>query len=141
MPLLRLLRRRRLPNRRREHPDSGKGQPAGDGHADAGDPRPGARDGVRAWPLVVGHVADRHRLLVLEVRQEGPLVVDLEVEDAVLVGQGEGRRVRRRLLAGLLGRRRQRQPVEGREHAEFELQGVRGRGDGEGGPLVPGVLG
>lgn len=86
------------------------------------------------------HVAHRHRVLLLDVGQEGALVVDLEVEDAVLVGQleagGEGGGVR----GGARGRGGEGQAVEGREHRELELEDV-GGGDGEGGPRVPGVFG
>lgn len=86
------------------------------------------------------HVAHRHRVLLLDVGQERPLVVDLEVEDAVLVGQleagGEGGGVR----CGERGRGGEGEAVEGGEHRELELQEVV-RGDGEGGPGVPGVFG
>lgn len=86
----------------------------------------------------MGKVAHRDGGLFLNVGVEGALVVDLEVEDAVLVGQLERGRV-----GGAVGARGdglEGQAVEGRQHAELELQGVL-FGDGEGGPGVPDVLG
>lgn len=74
-------------------PQRDEGQPASDSGGDAGDPRPGAADSPAAGPLVVGEVADGDGVLLLDVREEGPLVVDFEVEDAVLVGELEGRGV------------------------------------------------
>jgi hypothetical protein len=129
-----------LVRRPAEHPHRHEEQPARDGGADAGDPRVRAADDVAARPLVVGHVAHRHRVLLLHVGEEGPLVVDLEVEDAVLVRQPEVRRVRRRLRGGPRRVDSEREAVEGREHAELELQGV-AVGEGEAGPLVPDPLG
>ena len=76
--------------------------------------------------------------LLINVSQEGPLVVDAEVEDAVLVGRGEGGLVDCRVLR--CADRVERDAVEGREHAEFELEGV-GGGDGEGDVVVEGVFG
>lgn len=83
-------------------------------------------------------MADRDGVLLLEVVEEGALVVDLEVEDAVLVGQHEGDGEGGRVAGGGLGL--EAQAVEGGQHAELELELVVG-GDGEGRPLVPGVLG
>lgn len=88
----------------------------------------------------MGHVAHRHGVLLLDVGEQGPLVVDLEVEDAVLVGQLEGGRVGG-LGRGRVGRVRGKgQAVEGREHGELELEGV-GGGEGERRPGGPGVFG
>lgn len=106
--------------------------------ADAADPRPRRDDVVRAFELVVGHVPDRNRHLLLDVGQEGPLVVDEKVENAVLVGQGEGGGVGG-IVGGGVGRR-EVEAVEGGEHGELELESI-GRRGGVGGPGVPGVLG
>lgn len=88
----------------------------------------------------MGHVADRYCVLLLDVCEKRPAVVDLEVEDAVLIRQLEGNSV-----GGRIGRRVRRvraeaDAVERGQHAELELEVVAG-GDGEGGPLVPGVFG
>lgn len=86
-------------------------------------------------------VADRDLALLVERRQKGALVVDAEVEDAVLVGQAEvGREDRRVGVRWRRGQRRQGEAVEGREHGEFELDGVVGRGE-EGLEVVLGVFG
>lgn len=83
--------------------------------------------------------------LFLDIRQPGTLVVDFEREDAVLIGGGEGCGVDG-CVAGLGeggGRGEERgeiQAVEGREHAEFELQGVVGR-EAEGNVVGSGVFG
>lgn len=82
----------------------------------------------------MGEVPDGDRVLLLDVAVERPLVVDLEVEDAVLVRQLEGHRVRRAVRGRDGGL--EVESVEGREHAEFQLQVVR-LGDGEGDVLVP----
>ena len=83
-------------------------------------------------------VAHGDLALFLHGGEEGPLVVDLEGEDAVLVGRAEGG-----AEDGAVGRRGcwvQRDAEEGGEHAEFELQGVVG-GESEGRPVVVGVGG
>lgn len=85
----------------------------------------------------MGHVADGNGVLLLDVGEEGALVVDLEVEDAVLVRQDEGGGVSGGVGGAGLGGKRD--AVEGGEHAELELE-VIAAGKCEGGPLVPGVL-
>jgi hypothetical protein len=70
-------------------PDGHKGQPSHDGDADTAHPWPGRADLPGTWELVVCEVADGHGVLLLDVGEEGALVVDLEVEDTVLVWQGE----------------------------------------------------
>ena len=88
----------------------------------------------------MGHVANRDGVLLLDIGEEGALVVDLEVEDAVLIGQHKGGCVG----GGILGRaglvKGKGKAVEGRKHAELELEHIVG-GDVEGGPGVVGVLG
>lgn len=75
----------------------------------------------------MGKVAHGDLALLVDVGEEGPAVVDAEVEDAVLVGRAE-----RGTEDGAVGGAAdggEIQPVEGREHAEFELDGVAGGGD------------
>lgn len=87
----------------------------------------------------MGHVSDRHSVLLLDVGEEGALVIDLEVEDAVLIGKFERDGVSRGFGGGVGLVEGQRQAVEGGEHGELELEDVVG-GEGEGGPLVVGVF-
>ena len=65
--------------------------------------------------------------LLVNGSEKGSLVVDAEGKDAVLVGAGEGRGIEGGV--GGCGQRGEGQSVEGREHAEFELEyvGVRWR--------------
>lgn len=119
--LLRLLCLCRLPHGLVKHPHGNKDEPAGAGDADADKVRPGGRDLVRVRIFVVGHVADGHGALLLDGSQERPLVVDHEIENAVLIRDrkldlvdalclGRGALLRLKLKA-----------VEGRKHTEFEL--------------------
>lgn len=82
-------------------------------------------------------VAHRNCVLLVDVRNEGTLVVDTERKDAVLVGylerSGESSTVWRN------GRWEQRKAVVRVEHSEFELEGV-GGGDAIWDPLIVGVL-
>lgn len=84
-------------------------------------------------------VPDGDLSLLVDGGQEGALVVDAEVEDAVLVGElevggedggvGVGRRGREKL---------QRETVERRQHGEFQLDDVgRGRDEGDKVVVVP----
>lgn len=86
----------------------------------------------------MGKVTHGDSVLLLDVVKEGSLVVDLEVEDAVLIRQLEVGAVRRALLRANCGL--QRQTVERRKHAELKLQIVPGWYL-EGGPVIPLVLG
>lgn len=83
-------------------------------------------------------VAHGNCVLLVDVRNEGTLVVDTERKDAVLVrylkGGGESGGVWRNR------RRKQRKAVVRIEHSEFELEGV-GGGDAIWDPLIVGVLG
>jgi hypothetical protein len=86
----------------------------------------------------VSKVAHGDGVLLLDVRQEWALVVDLEIEDSVLVGQLEGGDINSGIVSGsgcLEG-----QTVEGGQHREFELDSVAVRGD-KWYPVVPRVLG
>lgn len=68
------------------------------------------------------HVSHTDRVLLIEVSQEGTLVIDFEVEDAVLVGQSKSGAVDGGRISG--SNELQVQAVEGREHGEFELEVV-----------------
>ena len=87
--LLRLLHTPSALQWRTIHPQRTESHKASHRHSNTRDPGPRARDYEAARPLVVGHVAHADGVLLLDVRQEGALVVDLEVEDAVLVRQRE----------------------------------------------------
>ena len=83
-------------------------------------------------------VAHRDLALLVDVGEERAAVVDAEVEDAVLVGRAEGDAEDGRVCGLRDGG--QVQALEGREHAEFELDVV-GRGRGEGREVVVCVFG
>ena len=70
-------------------PDGDEQQPASSRNADASDPWIGATDDETARPLVVSEMANSNSTLLKDVAEEGTLVVDEEVEDAVLIRQGE----------------------------------------------------
>jgi hypothetical protein len=119
-------------------PNSDKDQPSGNGNTDTSDPGVSAADDETPGPLVVGKVTDSNSPLLEDGGQEGALVVDEEVEDAVLVRQGEGS-----TEDGAVGSLRgdvESQAVERREHAELELNSI-GRGWGVGLIVVHVVLG
>lgn len=71
------------------------------------------------------NVAHANGVLLLDVGQKGALVVDLEVEDAVLVRQREGGAINGGRVAH--GKRLKVQTVEWRQHGEFKLEGIVGR--------------
>lgn len=83
-------------------------------------------------------VADRYLPLLVDVCEEGAAVVDAEVEDAVLVWCLE-RDAEDGRVCGLCDGR-EVEALEGRQHAELELDVV-GGGRGEGLEVVVGVLG
>ena len=88
-------------------------------------------------------VADRDRILLIHVCHERALVVDAEVEDAVLVGDAEGGCEEGAVGAGADGESRgggEGETVVRVQHGEFELDRV-GGGRGEGVEVVPGVFG
>jgi len=77
--------------RRKRHglapqPQSNKCEPSSDGYTNTRNPRPGAADGPTTRPLVVCEVPDCDSVFLLDVGEEGSLVVDLEVEDPMLIG-------------------------------------------------------
>lgn len=86
----------------------------------------------------MSHVSNADSSLLLNVSQERSLVVDHEVEDAVLVGKNEVGAVDSLVLADMNGL--QGDAVERRQHGELELKVVALR-EVEGLPIVPGVLG
>ena len=83
-------------------------------------------------------VSYSHLSLLLNVRQEGTLVVDFEGEDPVLVWQFEG--CAEDGTVGCCADGVEWKAVEGREHAEFKLEAVCG-GDDEGRVVAIGVFG
>lgn len=82
-------------------------------------------------------VADADRVLLLDVGEERALVVDLEVEDAMLVGEDEGDAIHGSIASGAPAS--QVEAVEGRQHGKLELKNVVLR-KGEGNPFVPAPL-
>jgi hypothetical protein len=86
----------------------------------------------------VGKVADGDLSLFVNVCEERAAVVDAEIEDAVLIRSLE-RDAKDGRVCGL-GNGSEVQALEGREHAEFELDVVV-RGGDKGLEVVIGVLG
>lgn len=133
--LLELVGRRR---RRRVQPHDHKGQEASDHRPQTGDPHPASADSPAACVLVVRIVAHGHLVLLLDVGEEGSLVVDTEGEDAVLIRRDElGAEYSARFSATSW---LESQTVERREHGELQLQFIPG-GDLVGHPLVVDILG
>ena len=119
-------------------PDSDEDQPASGRDTDTSNPGVCTADDETAWPLIVSKVADSDGALLVDVAEERTLVVDDEVEDAMLIGYGKAG-----LEDGAVGSRLdwvQSHTVEGRQHAELELEGVSGSRE-EGDPAVTIVLG
>ena len=77
-------------NRLAPEPDGNECQPTSDGDGNTSHPWPSSANLPGAWELVVRKVAHCDGVLLLNVREEGALVVDLEVEDTVLVWEDEG---------------------------------------------------
>ena len=107
-----------------EQPHPNEDQPSGNSDSNTRNPGVCTADDEAPRPLVVSKVPHGHCPLLEYVGQEWPLIIDQKVEDAVLVRQGEGsaeygaaRRLRSRLES---------QAVKGRQHAEFELDGLAG---------------
>jgi len=82
----------------------------------------------------VRKVPDRHRRLLLDIRQERPAILHQEVEDAVLIRQLEGG-AEDGGEAGCV-RRHEIEAVEWGQHGKLELHGVGGDRD-EGDVFVP----
>jgi hypothetical protein len=76
---------------RRIQPHSDERAPTANNSPQARDPRQRPTDRVTPHILIVRKVSDRNLTLLVDAGQEGALVVDLESEDAVLVGRGECR--------------------------------------------------
>lgn len=87
-------------------------------------PGPASANPPAARILIVSKVADSHLVLLLDVGEEGALVVDAEGEDAVLIGHSEMGAENGAVFSP--ARRSEIQPVEGRQHGEFQLQFVTG---------------
>jgi len=66
------------PKRNERHPSSNRS-------TDTCNPRPSSADDPTPWPLIVRKMTDGDGVLLLDVGEERSLVVDLEVEDAVLI--------------------------------------------------------
>ena len=119
-------------------PDSDEDQPTSGCNANTSNPGVGTADDETARPLVVSKVANSDSALLVDVAEEWTLVVDDEIEDTMLIGHGEGG-----LEDGAVGIRLdwvQSYAVEGRQHAELELESVSGSRK-EGDPTVAVVLG
>lgn len=72
----------------------------------------------------MGEVADSHLVLLLDVGQEWPLVVDAEREDAVLVGDGKAGAIYGAVLCSV--RWGEGETVEWREHGKLDLKSILG---------------
>lgn len=83
-------------------------------------------------------VADGHLVLLFDVGEKGTLVINAEGEDSVLVGNHEACAVDSAGFCPLDGL--EVETVKGREHGEFELQGIF-RGHFEGDVFVMNVFG
>lgn len=105
-------------------PNADKDNPACDGNTNTSDPWVCCADDETPGPLIVGKVSDSDGILLKDVCEERTLVVDEEVENSVLVREGESGAVGG--AVGGLGSRLKGQTVEGRKHAEFELDRVAG---------------
>lgn len=82
-------------------------------------------------------VADADCVLLLNIGEERALVVDLEIEDAMLIGEDEGNAIHGSIASGAPAS--QVEAVEGRKHGKLELENVV-LGKGEGNPFVPAPL-
>jgi hypothetical protein len=85
LPTHRQLQRHRLTPQPQRH----KARPPSNRNRNASNPRPGTSDDPTPRPLVVREVADGDGGFFFEVGEKGPLVVDFEVENSVLVGDFE----------------------------------------------------
>ena len=85
----------------------------------------------------MSNVSHTDSVLFLQVGEEGTLVIDLEVEDAMLVRKGKAGGIYGRVL--LDERSLEIDAVERGKHGEFQLQGV-GGGEGERLPFGPYVF-
>lgn len=125
-------------HRGRVKPDNDESQESSNHRPQTGNPDPSASDGPAAWVLVVRKVADGDLVLLLNGGEEGPLVVDTEGEDTVLI---RGHELSTEHSAGIsAGRGLESQAVERREHGELELELVSAR-NLKGNPLVVDILG
>jgi len=78
-------------------PESHERQPPSNRDGDTTHPWPGGADLPGARELVVGEMAHGDSVLLFDVREEGTLVVDFEVKDAVLIWERKGCAIDRRI--------------------------------------------
>lgn len=136
--LLRLLVLSRSRRWLRVEPYNNKEKESANHRPETSDPDPSAANSPAAGVLVVRVMADGNFVLLLDVGEEGTLVVDTEGEDSMLVRNGEACAVH---SAGFRSEGRlESEAVERREHGEFELQSILA-GNLEGNVSVVNVLG
>ena len=71
-------------------PNTHECHPAGNCNPYTSNPDPTSTNLPAAWPLIVGKMSDRHFPLHIHVGEEGPLVIDAERKDAMLIRKLEG---------------------------------------------------
>lgn len=103
-------------------PNPHKGHPRYDCNPNASNPHPTGTDLPTAWILVMCKMSYCHFSLDIHIGEEWSLVVDAEGENAMLVWQSEGRAKDRAICS--LGHWNEVEPVEWREHGEFELDSI-----------------
>lgn len=103
-------------------PKSNECQPPSDGDPDATNPNPSTANLPTPRPLVVSKVPDCNLPLLIDVCDERSAVVDTEIEDTVLV-RGLEVNAEEGGVRGF-GNWRKIEAVEGRQHAELELDVV-----------------
>ena len=136
--LLPLLHLPRLFHGLTPQPQPYKREPPSNRNPNPGDPHPRTTNLPTPWPFVMGKVPDRHGPLFIHIGIEGSLVIDAEVEDAMLIWQFERGGVDCAICC--LGSWCEGESVKGGEHGEFELERVARRWC-EGGEVVLRVLG
>ena len=103
-------------------PERHKRQPTQYCNPDTANPDPRTANLETPWVLVVRKVPHSNLSLLINGGDEGAAVVDAEVEDSVLVGCSKPNTKDSRIRG--LRNRREIEALEGREHAEFELDVV-----------------
>lgn len=120
--LLRLLVLSRSRGWLRVEPYNNKEKESADHRPETSDPDPSAANFPAAGVLVVRVMADGDFVLLLDVGEEGTLVVDTEGKDSMLIGDDEARAVHSAVFRS--EGRLESEAVERREHSEFELQSI-----------------
>lgn len=136
--LLRLLSLFLFISRLAIQPNRDKGYPSSNSDPDPSYPCPAPTNLPASRIFIVCEMANCDFALDVDVGQEGPLVIDAEGKYAVLVGGAEGGAEKGAVGCGSDGGKVE--TVEGREHGEFELEGVFG-GNSQGGIMILRVLG